>query len=119
VADRIVVEGLRARTVLGVHPHEREAPRDVLFRVTLELDLAAAAQSDDLEDTVDYDAVARLLVAHAEKARHRLVEALAGSLAALALDRFRALHAVTVRVEKPGALPGAETVAVEIRRARR
>jgi dihydroneopterin aldolase len=82
----------------------------------LDADLEPAAASDDLAFAVDYAAVARAVSDHAAAARHLLLEALAGSIASVVLDRFPLVRAVTVRVEKQGAVPGARAVGVELRR---
>jgi dihydroneopterin aldolase len=114
----VFVRGLRVETVIGVEEHERRAPREVLVDLEMEADLDAAAQSDDLSRSVDYAAAADLVRAHARESRFRLLEALAGSIAALLLDRFPGVTAVAVRAEKAGAVPGARAVGVELRRER-
>jgi dihydroneopterin aldolase len=114
----VFVRDLRVRTVIGVDERERTAPQEVLVSFELETDLEPAAASDDLALAVDYAALADLVRAHASGARFRLLEALAGSLATLALERFPGVRAVTVRAEKPRALPDARTVGVELRRER-
>jgi len=115
--DRIVIEDLAVQTVLGVHAWERAGPREVRVGLELEIDLAAAAETDDLENTVDYGEVARRVTACAGDGRFLLLEGLAGTLAAVVLDGFPPVTAVTVRVEKPGALRTGR-VRVELRRPR-
>jgi len=56
------------------------------------------------------------VIAHVEASHYRLLEALAASIADLVLERCTPVEAVTVRVDKPGALRHARTVAVELRR---
>ncbi len=57
------------------------------------------------------------MIAYAESSRHYLVEALAHNLARICVVDFGA-ELAEVRVEKPGALRFAESVGVEITRAR-
>lgn len=116
--DRTHVRDLLVRAVIGVHEHERRERQDLLVNLELELDLARAADSDDLADTVDYGALARSVVSHVEESRFRLLERLAGSVAALCLESDARVQAVTVRVDKPRALRYARSVAVELRRER-
>ncbi len=118
--DRVFIKDLRVRGVLGVHDWEREKPRDILINVTLFTDTRRAAESDDIADCVDYSLVAqkiRALVAPqtagAEGAERFTVEALAEDIANLCLSQPR-VRKVMVRVEKPGAVEGAESVGVEI-----
>jgi len=115
---RIFLRDLRVRTVIGVEESERRAPQEVLVSLDLELDVEPAAASDDLADALDYAALSAVVVGHGARSRYRLIEAFAGSVAALALERFPRLQGVTVRVEKPQAVPGAKTVGVELQRRR-
>ena len=55
----IVIAGLRELGVHGVLPEEQSRPQPFEVDVELEVDLAPAGQSDDLDDTVDYSAVVR------------------------------------------------------------
>ena len=54
---KIIIMGLRELGVHGVLPEEQSRPQPFEVDVELEVDLDAAGQSDDLDDTVDYSAV--------------------------------------------------------------
>ena len=114
----VFVRDLRVRTVVGVEERERKEPQELVVNLDLEADLEAAADTDDLSRSVDYAAVAALVAEHAATARFRLLEAFAGSIATLVLGRFPLVRALTVRIEKPGAVARARTVGVELRRGR-
>lgn len=118
MTDRILLRGLRVATTLGVHAHERRAPREVRVDLELEADLRDACATDRLEASVDYDAVARAVVETAGEARFQLVEALAEAIARAVLRRFARVTRAVVRVAKPGAVERADAVAVEIARER-
>ncbi|UCE87243.1 MAG: dihydroneopterin aldolase [Deltaproteobacteria bacterium] len=118
MTDRIHVQDLLLRTIIGVHDWEREARQDVRINLVLEVDLGPASRSDDLADSVDYRALTKRVIAHVEASSYGLLERLAGSIADLALAEFPKLSAITVKVDKPGALRFARSVAVEIRRER-
>jgi FolB domain-containing protein len=115
--DRIVVSDLVCRCVVGVEDWERRDRQDVLISFALELDLAPAARSDRLEDGLDYAQLKKRILAEGEGSSFHLIEALAERVAALCLEDERVQEA-WVRVEKPGALRFARTVAVEITRHR-
>jgi len=115
--DRITIEDLHLRCVIGIYPEERQKTQDVLIRVVLHADLSRAAASDDVEDTVDYKAIKNSIVEHVEASNYLLIERLASSVADLCLVDER-VERVDVRVDKPGALRFARTVAVEISRGR-
>jgi FolB domain-containing protein len=114
--DVIEIRGLSVRTLIGVHERERHKPQDLLISLRLFADTRPAGESDRLEDALDYDAVARRVVAFAESAAYLLIERLAEGVAQVCLREFR-VPRVEVRVEKPGALPRAKSVSVTIERS--
>jgi FolB domain-containing protein len=115
--DRIVIEDLLLRCIVGVNPEERVTERDVILRVTLHAELRPAGRSDALADTIDYKALKGEIRALVEASQYFLIEKLAHEVARLCLSRPGVERAV-VRVEKPGALRFARTVAVEVERER-
>jgi FolB domain-containing protein len=115
--DKIIIRDLAARCIIGVAGWERKTKQSVVLSIVLECDLTRAGRSDRLADTIDYKALKNDIVHLVEQSHFLLIEALAESVAALCLRNKRVL-AVTVAVDKAGALTGARSVAVEIRRAR-
>ncbi|HLU32901.1 MAG TPA: dihydroneopterin aldolase [Natronosporangium sp.] len=115
----IRLTGLRARGYHGVHEFEREHGQEFVVDVALELDLAPAAGSDHVADTVDYGALADRLMAVVTGPPVRLLETLAARLAGECLADGRVV-AVTVTVHKPQApIPhDFADVAVTLRRER-
>lgn len=116
--DRILINELRVRCVLGVDDEERREMQDVLISATLHADLRKAGESDHLEDAIDYRTIKKQIMSAAEGSRYRLVEALAERVAALCLEHA-GVRRVDVVVEKPGSLRFARSAAVALtRRAR-
>lgn len=60
MADRIELRGLSVRGRHGVFEHERVEGQEFVIDITLWMDLAEAAASDELSDTYDYGALAQL-----------------------------------------------------------
>lgn len=116
--DKITIQDINMRCIIGVYPDERREKQDVVVTVTLYADLSRAGRSDDVNDTVDYKSVKQAIVDLVENSSYQLVEALAQAIAEACL-RFAGVKQVDVRVEKPGALRFARTVAVEISRPAR
>lgn len=97
--DSVFVRGLEFEGNHGYTAAERRGTRR--FRVDLELgfELAAAAASDRLVDTVDYWKVSEIVVGLGTKSTYKLLEALAGAIAA----QIQVLYpraAVTIQLEK-------------------
>ena len=115
--DQVIIKNLLARGVIGVNDWERKRPQNILINLTLFTDTRRAAQSDNLDDCVNYSTMSKKVLAHAETANRKTVEALANDLAILCLEEPRVTK-VMVRVEKPGAVRFAESVGVEVERSR-
>jgi dihydroneopterin aldolase len=111
--DKIFIRNLHVQCILGVYDWERHTPREVIVSLELGTDTKPAALSDNLADCMDYDLLSQQIRALAEAARRLTVEALAEDIAAYCL-RNDQIHEVMVRVEKPGAVTGADSVGVEI-----
>lgn len=112
--DRIIVLGLKAQCILGVYDWERKEKRPV--RIDLEFPLTDSAGAGSDIPSVDYAMVAGDVKEHVENSECHLIEELAEGIATLCLSRFT-LGWVRVRLSKPGAIPDAETVILEIERS--
>ena len=117
MTDKIQIQDLLLRAIIGINDEERRNRQDVLINVTLHADTRAAGRSDDMADAVNYRTLTKRIIALVENSQFYLVEKLAAEIAALCLDDPRVERA-DVRVEKPGALRFARSVGVEIQRAR-
>lgn len=113
--DQVIIKDLLARGVIGITDRERERPQDILINVVLFTDVTRAAETDHINDCVDYAKLSRKLLAHAETAQRKTVEALVSDLAGLCLQEA-GVRGVRIRVEKPGAVRFARSVGVEIER---
>ncbi len=110
---KIHIRELLCRCIIGVFPEEREKPQDVLINVELDCDLTAAADSDRIEDTVDYKALNKAIISLVETSSFYLIESLAHRILGLCLENPKVKKA-TITVDKPGALRFAKSVAVEV-----
>jgi len=115
--DRIFITALAAETIIGIHDWEREVRQRIEVDLEMWVDLAAAARSDAIEDTLNYRSVAKRVLAFVQESRFRLVEALAGEIARIVLEEFQVAR-VRVTVHKPGAVRHSKDVGVVIERSR-
>lgn len=117
--DRITIAGLRVRGHHGVYDAERLAGQDFVVDAVLELNVSAAAASDDVADTVHYGELAEALAAVVAGEPVNLLETLATRLASVCLADSRVAVA-TITVHKPQApvtVPVSD-LSVTVRRAR-
>ena len=115
--DRIFLEGLESRCVIGIFDWERKLKQKILIDLEFPTDTRKAARSDRIDSTINYKEIAKLLLREVPKSRFQLVETLAEFIAELCLKRFF-LPEITVRVSKPGAIRGSRNVGVQITRKR-
>ena len=102
MSDRIELRGLRVRGRHGVFEHERRDGQDFLVDITVWMDLAPAAKSDDLADTLHYGELAERVAAIVGGEPFDLIEAVAGRVADAVLTDPR-VSAVEVVLHKPQA----------------
>jgi dihydroneopterin aldolase len=113
--DIIFLQELRIDTVIGIYDWERKIRQTVVFDLEMATNIAAAAASDRIEDTLDYKAVAKRVTAFVEASEFSLVETLAEKVAAIIRTEFGVTW-IRVTLNKAGAIRGARGVGVIIER---
>jgi dihydroneopterin aldolase len=113
--DRVLIEGLEIRTVIGIYDWEREIRQTVRLDLEMAWDISAAARSDDIADALDYKAVSKRLISFVESSSFGLIEALAEHCASIVMEEFT-VPWLRLKMSKPGAVRGSENVAVLIER---
>lgn len=116
--DKVLIEGLRVNAVIGVFEWERQIEQPVLIDLVMSVDTRAAANSDDIQDAVNYALVAEQVAELTKSLKPQLIETLANKMAELILNNFSAVQTVQVKVKKPLAVKGAQAVGIEIIRER-
>ncbi|MET0051495.1 MAG: dihydroneopterin aldolase [Candidatus Thiodiazotropha sp.] len=116
--DIVFIRDLRIDTVIGIYDWEREIRQTVVFDLEMGADIAKAAQSDAIEDTLDYKAVSKRLVEFVRNSEFQLVETLAERCAGIVLEEFE-VPWVRLTLNKVGAVSAARDVGVIIERGQR
>ena len=94
----VELSGLEIEGRHGVEDEERARPQPFLYDVRF--DVSDAALSDDVEDTVDYREVVRVIREVSDGRQFRLLEAMVAAVADALLASFP-VERVGVRVRKP------------------
>ena len=118
--DRIVLEGMQFYGFHGTNPEERILGQPYQVDLAVELDLNKPGVSDQMEDTVSYTRLYRVVQEVLEGEPRNLLEATAQAIADRVLAELP-VRAVQVRVKKPRPpIRGSviDHVAVEIYRKR-
>lgn len=97
--DRIELRGLVASGICGALPEEKVRRQPLEVDVDLVADLSTAGRTDDLDDTLDYGALASAIEQVITDEHFVLLERLAQRLADVVLEDPRAVS-VTIAVRK-------------------
>lgn len=116
-SDTIFLHELRVETVVGIWEWERQIRQTISIDLEMGGDMRRAAESDRIEATLNYKAVAKRVQQFVADSSFQLVETLAEKIASLVLDEFD-VPWIRVRVSKPGAIRGARDVGVLIFRSK-
>ena len=116
--DIIFLSELKVDAVIGIWEWERRIRQTIIIDLEMSADIAKAAATDDVVDTLNYKSVAKRTQQFVADSGFQLVETLAERLAALIIDEFDVAW-VKVRVNKPGAIRGSKDVGVMIERGKR
>ena len=115
--DCIRIDGLRELGIHGVLPEEQTRPQPFEIDVELHVDLTAASESDDLDDTVDYGAVSEAVSRVVSSESYDLLERLAARIAEVCRSDPRVLGVVVeVRKLHPPVRATVDHVGVRIER---
>lgn len=104
--DRIALRNIRVRARHGADPGEREHEQTLQIDVAVEVDLSAAASSDDIESTLHYGSLYRRIVGAVRRRSHALIERVAADVLDVIFEDERVARA-EVSVAKPERLDGA------------
>ncbi len=113
--DIIYLSELKIETVIGIWDWERKIKQEVVINLEMGADIARAAETDQIDDTLNYKAVAKRLIQYVGDSEFQLVETLAERIAGIIRDEFD-VPWVKVKINKRGAIRGARDVGVLIER---
>jgi|SRR5680860_107524 len=115
-ADLVYLRELRLAAVIGIYEWEQRVRQTISIDLEMAADIASAAASDAIEDTLNYKAIAERLSSFVEESRFKLIETLAERAADMLLTEF-GIRWLKLSVSKPGAVRGAREVGVVIERS--
>lgn len=116
--DKIFLRELKVDTIIGIWDWERKIRQTIVIDLEMSADIAKAAATDDIKDTLDYKGVAKRVQQFVSDSSFQLVETLAERIAGIVRDEFDVAW-VRVQVHKPGAIRGSRDVGIDIERGAR
>jgi dihydroneopterin aldolase len=102
MTDRITLTGLSVFAHHGVFDHERAYGQEFIVDVVVEVNMSKAAETDSIDDAVNYGALAITVVSEVKRDPVNLLETVAARVASAVLADKR-IDAVEVTIHKPQA----------------
>jgi dihydroneopterin aldolase len=99
MTGRIALEGLEFHAFHGVYPHERESGNWFEVDIAVEADLAAAAQTDQLAQAVNYETLYAVVKAEMEKPSH-LLETVLEKIVEAVFQELPQVKSVEIKISK-------------------
>ena len=113
--DIIFLGGLEITTIIGIYEWERETKQTIILDIEMAYDIRKAAETDAIEDTLDYKSVSKRIITFVEESKYFLVEKLAQEITNIILNEFE-VRWVKLILNKKGAIRGASDVGIIIER---
>ena len=113
--DRIFLSEMKIETTVGIWEWEKRIKQQVIIDIEMSADIKKAASSDQIEDTLNYKAVAKSVRKLVEESSFQLVETMAEKISELVIGEHN-VSWVKVKVNKPGAIRGSKGVGIIIER---
>ena len=117
--DIIFLHDLRVEAIIGIYDWERETRQTIRIDLEMATDIRRAAETDDIEHTVNYKSVSKRISSFVAGSSFGLIESLAESIATILRSEEFGIPWVRVTVNKLGAVSGASEVGVIIERGAR
>lgn len=113
--DIIFLGGLEVEAIIGIYDWERITKQTVILDIEMAFDIQKAAETDDIQYTLDYKTVSHRIVSFVEASQFFLVEKLISEIADIIRNEF-SVPWVKITLNKKGAISGASDVGIIIER---
>ena len=111
--DKVFVKNAKYQANLGVTETERSKKQEILIDFELIFDTRKSAETDNIDDTVDYSVINKKFLEFFETNEDKLIEKLGQKLVEIIFSLFQ-VEQVRLAVKKPAAIANAEYSGIEI-----
>ncbi|MFM6957707.1 MAG: dihydroneopterin aldolase [Acinetobacter sp.] len=116
--DAIIIEGLKVDTVIGCFNWERQIIQPLMLDLTIHNDLTQAANSDELDDTLNYAQICELAAQVIQVAQPKLIEHAAQLVLESLFTTFLSIESISITIRKPAIIAQAHAVGIRLERNR-
>ena len=111
---KILIKDLIVDFLIGVYPEERKNRQNLIINLEIRADLSQACKTDNVNHTLDYEKIERMLINLSNESEFCLIETIANKIGCLILEE-NLVKSVLVRIDKPKAIKSATSAGIEIK----
>lgn len=109
----IRIKNLRLRTYIGINEDEIKNKQDIVVNITITYCADKAANSDNMDDALNYRTITKKVIALVENNRFSLLEKLTADILSVAAEHSW-VETAEAQVDKPHALRFADSVSLAL-----
>ncbi len=114
----IKIKNLKLHTILGVYNWEKTFNREIIINAEIETDFTRSLESDNVEDTIDYDVITTKIKKLVTDNQFKLIEKMAQEMMNKIMEDAR-IKRCKLEIDKVGVIEFVESFSVTIEQHRK
>ncbi len=114
----IKIKNLKLHTIIGVHNWEKTFNREIIINAEIESDFTQSLESDNIEDTIDYDIITTKIKNLITQSRFKLIEKMAQEVMNKIMEDNR-IKRCKLEIDKVAVVENVEAFSVTIEQYRK
>jgi dihydroneopterin aldolase len=115
MSNYIFLHGLQLKTKIGVPDFERENFQTLFIDIDIQLNKNSSFADDDIEHTVDYAEIEKLILSIGNNHNYKLLESLGEEIIATIKENF-SIKSIELKIAKNKILPSTDFVGIIFKR---
>ncbi len=114
---RVFIKDFTIKEIIGIHNHEKIKKQKIKFNIIIDVDQNSIPDENNIRSIVDYEKITKKLENLAKNKNYNFLESLAEDSFKEIFEDKR-INSAKIKIEKPDAIKGAESVGVEVFKTR-
>ena len=118
VKRSVLIKNFIIHEIIGVHEHEKIKKQKIKFNIVIDVDQNVLPDEKDIKSIVDYEKITNNLKNLVKNKKYNFLESLVEDSFKEIFEDKR-INSVKIKIEKPEAIKGADSVGVEVFKSRK
>ena len=114
---RVFIKDFTIKEIIGIHNHEKIKKQKIKFNIIIDVEQNSIPDENNIRSIVDYEKITKKLENLAKNKNYNFLESLAEDSFKEIFEDKR-INSAKIKIEKPDAIKGAESVGVEVFKTR-